>query len=427
MKFNKKRAFLALIVILLDIALLEGILGLSALASPRVNELLASPWTAGRVLPTVPDERLGHRPNPAKPGNDRKGFRNPEVPEKADIIALGDSQTYGTGVEPNEAWPRQLESLTDKKVYSMAYGGYGPAHSLILMDEALALQPSVVIEAFYSGNDLFDSFNVVYNKGQLPHLKSSDSQVQEKVREAEHAEPIGRRVSQMFQMGATPGARDGLSLRRLVSDYSRIYGVVRRVLYETTRQADNASEAIRDNWKLAKAFAESHPAYCQVFEDGRFKTVFTSEYRLSALDLEDPRIAEGLQIALRAIRAMHELAAARNIRFLVVLIPTKETVFHELWQTPSASYRKLTENEERFRKITREFFERAGIEHLDSLPALQEQLAAGIQPFFVSHDGHLNERGQQAIAKLVAAHLKSRKTLPAELREGAATRRHSDR
>jgi hypothetical protein len=124
---------------------------------------------------------------------------------------------------------------------------------------------------------------------------------------------------------------------------------------------------------------------------------------------------------------MHELAAARNIRFLVVVIPTKETVFHELWQTPSASYRKLIENEKHFRKITREFFERAGIEHLDALPALQEHLAAGVQPFFVSQDGHLNERGQQAIAKLVAAHLKSRKTSPAELREGAAARRHADR
>lgn len=422
MKFNKKRAFLALIVILLDIAILEGILGLLALASPKVNELLASPWTTGRVLATVPDARLGHRPNPDKPGHDRKGFRNPEVPAKADIIALGDSQTYGTGVQPDEAWPRQLESLTDRKVYNMAYGGYGPAHSLILMDEALALRPAVVIEAFYSGNDLFDSFNVVYNKGQLPHLKSPDSRVQEKVREAEHTEPIARRVSQMYRMGGTLGAGDDLSLWRLALDYSRIYGVVRRARYETTRHADNAGEAARNNWELAKAFAESHPAYCQVFEDGRFKTVFTSEYRLSALDLQDPRIAEGLQISLSAIRAMHELAAARNIRFLIVVIPTKETVFHELWQTPSASYRKLIENEEHFRKITREFFERAGIEHLDSLPALQEQLAAGIQPFFVSQDGHLNERGQQAIAKLVAAHLKSRKTSPAELREGAAAR-----
>src|SRR5688572_30586092 len=103
MKFNKKRAFLALTVILLDIAILEGILGLLALASPKVNELLASPWTTGRVLATVPDERLGHRPNPDKPGHDRKGFRNPEVPAKADIIALGDSQTYGTGVQRDEA------------------------------------------------------------------------------------------------------------------------------------------------------------------------------------------------------------------------------------------------------------------------------------------------------------------------------------
>ena len=84
---------------------------------------------------------------------------------------------------------------------------------------------------------------------------------------------------------------------------------------------------------------------------------------------------------------MHELAAARNIRFLVVVIPTKETVFHELWQTPSASYRKLIENEKHFRKITREFFERAGIEHLDALPALQEHLAGAFSHFLFRRMG----------------------------------------
>ena len=89
-----------------------------------------------------------------------------------------------------------------------------------------------------------------------------------------------------------------------------------------------------------------------------------------------------------------------------------------------ASYRKLIENEEHFRKITREFFERAGIEYLDSLTALREQLVAGNQPFFVSEDGHLNKSGQHAIAKLVAAHLKSQKT---SLREGAAALSLSDR
>jgi hypothetical protein len=186
MKLNKRKAFFALVLVLLVIGFLEITLGLLAFVSPRVDWLLASPWTTK----TIPDARLGHRPDPAYPGHDRKGFRNLEVPAKAHIVALGDSQTYGTGVEPEDAWPRQLESMTRKTVYSMAYGGYGPTHSLVLWDEAVTLSPNIVIEAFYAGNDLFDSFNFVHNMGQLPELKSSDPQLQASVREAEQFEPI---------------------------------------------------------------------------------------------------------------------------------------------------------------------------------------------------------------------------------------------
>ena len=82
----------------------------------------------------------------------------------------------------------------------MAFGGYGPVQSLILWDEAVALQPRIVIEAFYAGNDLFDSFDIVYNEGELSDLKSGDPQLQARVRDAERSEPIAERVSQMYLM-----------------------------------------------------------------------------------------------------------------------------------------------------------------------------------------------------------------------------------
>ena len=401
-----RQAFFVVVLVLLVIGFLEITLGLLPFVSPRVDRLLTPLWAP----PIVPDARLGHRPNPAYPGHDRKGFRNLEVPAKAHSVALGDSQTYGTNVKPEDAWPRQLESLTGKTVYSMAYGGYGPTHSLVLWDEAVALSPTIVIETFYAGNDLFDSFDLVYNHGQLPELKSFDPQLRASVREAEQSEPIAQRVSRMFQMEATTVTREGFSPRRLLAQHSKIYGLLRSAWYESTRLVNKPNNTPQEKWARAKAFAEVHPAYCQVFSDGQFKTVFTSEYRLSALDLGDPRIAEGLQISLRAIQRMHEFADTRNIRFFVVLIPTKEAVFCQLWQNPSLSFRSLTENEERVWRITKDFLEHNGIEYLDSLPALREQLATGIQPYQVSHDGHPNEHGHKAIAKLVAARLESSKT-----------------
>src|SRR5262249_2690014 len=148
--------------------------------------------------------------------------------------------------------------------------------------------------------------------------------------------------------------------------YSRIYGLLRRAWYESTRLVNQLNNSPQEQWKLAKAFAEAHPAYCQVFSDGQFKTVFTSEYRISAIDLRDLRIVEGLQISLRSIQRMHELATARNIRFLVVLIPTKEAVFRQLWQNSRMSYRNLSENEERVWRIIKDFLKHNGIEYLDA-------------------------------------------------------------
>jgi lysophospholipase L1-like esterase len=107
------------------------------------------------------------------------------------------------------------------------------------------------------------------------------------------------------------------------------------------------------------------------------------------------------------MKRLHEQAATSHIRFVVVLIPTKETVFREQWQNPYANFRTLTETEERFWKTTREFLKQNDIEFLEALPALREQLGTGMQPYPVSQDGHPNEAGHRAIAKAVAAYLES--------------------
>lgn len=94
-----------------------------------------------------------------------------------------------------------------------------------------------------------------------------------------------------------------------------------------------ASSSKSDDWQKARQFAAAHADYCQVFESDKLKTIFTSEYRLSALDLNDVRIAEGHQIALRVIKRMNESATSGNIQYIVALIPTKELVFRIQYHT----------------------------------------------------------------------------------------------
>jgi lysophospholipase L1-like esterase len=394
MKITRKTLFFSFLTFCLVIAFLESFLTVASVVSPRLNKLLS----LSIISHTIPDERLGHRPNPELPGHDSKGFRNISVPNEAKIVAFGDSQTYGTGVDSQNAWPRQLEQLSGYTVYSMAYGGYGPVHSLILWEEASIFKPEIYIEAFYSGNDLFDSFDIVYNRGQMPYLKTSNKDAKLNIRKKEKVESIAQHVSRMYGMGKdkTETSRWSVSfIKKFLSSHLRLYGLARQVkreLFETIQAVDRC---------YAIKFAEINSDYCQVFENEQFRTIFTSEYRLSALDLEDSRIAEGFRISLEAINRMSKLAEQQKKQFVIVLIPTKELVFKELVQDPTPNYRALIRNEEQLWKITREFLVMHDIDFVDARPSLQDQLNRGIQPYKKNHDGHPNKYGHQAIAKLL--------------------------
>jgi hypothetical protein len=394
-------------LVLVAFILAEGVLQLSALVSSRARLILSSPWDPA-AAPVVPDERLEFRPNPALPDHDANGFRNPVVPRRAEIVALGDSQTYGTGVGAADAWPRVLERLLGRSTYSMAAGGYGPVHSLILLEQARRLEPALIIEALYAGNDLYDAYRLVYLKGQLPNLWSA--QARRSVSEAEQNDPIEPRVN---RMSAACGLRvdkddagspaSGL-LQPWLASHSRIYGLARRLKYEVRTAMDR--RYARDDWDTALA-AATGSEYCRPFSAGNSRTVLTPDYRFAALDLEDPRIHEGERIAFQAIREMQDMASRDRIRLLVLLLPTKELVFSKLGATAiSRSAGELDIRERRFWADAKAFLSSNSIEFVDALEPLQVQLERGPQPYHVSSDGHPNETGHRVIAEAIATYLK---------------------
>lgn len=60
------------------------------------------------VATLIDDPVLGHRIKPRTTGHDALGFRNREVPERADIVAIGDSMTYGVSAAREDIWPQQI-------------------------------------------------------------------------------------------------------------------------------------------------------------------------------------------------------------------------------------------------------------------------------------------------------------------------------
>ena len=111
---------------------------------------------------SISDPELGIRPAPNTPGHDENGFRNLVVPTQADVVCVGDSQTWGVNVLTPGTWPVRLASLTGVRVYAMAVGGYGPCQYEVLARRALKLRPKTIVVAVYLGNDLYDAYRDVH-------------------------------------------------------------------------------------------------------------------------------------------------------------------------------------------------------------------------------------------------------------------------
>ncbi|NOZ88104.1 MAG: SGNH/GDSL hydrolase family protein [Deltaproteobacteria bacterium] len=127
---------------------------------------LKDPRTKTRMHPLFPDMGL------AGP-NDLIGFRNRSVPDRADVVVIGDSQTYGLNATFEDSWPQQLrQALPDHTVlYSMASSGWGPLQYLDMTPKALRLQPRVLVVAYYTGNDALDAFMLAYGTDLNPDLR----------------------------------------------------------------------------------------------------------------------------------------------------------------------------------------------------------------------------------------------------------------
>jgi lysophospholipase L1-like esterase len=126
--------------------------------------ILKDPYLLVRARPLNPPGYFGV--------TDILGFRNRGVPNAPDVIAVGDSQTFGLNAPLEANWPSRLrEGLARHKaqVYSMATGGWGAVQYLDMVRKARVFGPKVVIVAFYTGNDPAESFRLAY---AVDHWKS---------------------------------------------------------------------------------------------------------------------------------------------------------------------------------------------------------------------------------------------------------------
>jgi hypothetical protein len=302
----------------------------------------------------VPDKMLGAAPPQGlnRRGVDNWGFRNPSVPEGADIVAIGDSHTYGNTATMDDSWPYVVGRLTGRTVYNMGLGGYGPNQYFhLLKTKALALKPRVVICGLYMGDDFENAFSITYGLDHWRYLRQLE---------------LGNVKFDIWETAAPPSwhkrARIWLSQHSVAYQLTFHGSLMGRLQGETQ---------IRNAAKIYDAATTLNVPEKNILE------AFLPKGMLLRLDQNSHAVREGMHITFELLREMNGLCQTNHVEFLVAVIPTKEMVFsgyleHNRSVALNEIIDKLLINERLARSRTFDFLRSAGIAYVDTLPSLQE-------------------------------------------------------
>lgn len=309
--------------------------------------LLKDPYTNVRARPMYYDVSGMLGPH------DILGFRNISVPNVADIVTIGDSQTYGNNAALVANWPSQLGRLVADKpatVYSMAVGSWGAVQYANMATYASVFTPRVVIVAFYSGNDPQESVSLAYADERWAALR-----------------PEGH--LDRSSVPPSPGFPPPVSAQ----------------------------------WETR-------------FLDGT-TTTFTPGLRLVSNDTAYETVRAGYQIMEKVGRLMTITAEQANFQLVFTIIPTKELVYAEKLRrdgivSPS-DYEKLVDLErENIERLALSFRTLPRVEYVDLVAPLQKA-ALGRQPLYPGDmNGHPLPAGYRVIAEAMAPAVKRHLSAP---------------
>ncbi len=294
---------------------------------------------------------------------DGHGFRNPwPWPETADIVFVGDSLTFGYGVEDNEAWPAIIDAaLPQQRVVNLGLIGASPEQYVRAYETfGIPLKPKLLVVGLFPGNDFWDAG--------------------------------------LFAKWLADGVGDNYMAWR---DYGR------PLKSKPQRASRSALERfLKQNVALYHLYRQVRSAY-RGWGQGGSKLVALSQggqVRLSPSQLAGmtagaaPERPE-FQLVIQSLTRLKALAAEHHTEVLLVIQPDKEFIYLPLAGETAVDAAAALRPE----------IERLQYDYVDTTPLFQKQAQAGEQLFF-ENDGHPNRAGYRLIAEAVLARVKQRAT-----------------
>jgi hypothetical protein len=350
----------------------------------------------------VRDPVFGAVPSPtAKGGFDALGFRNRKVPKTADIVAIGDSQTYGNTATMDDSWPYALGRILGRDVYNMALGGYGPNQYFeLLKTKALPLKPRMVLCGLSMTDDFDNAFHLTYGLDYWAYLR---------------ALPSAKVDFDTWDTGADAAPSWHKKIRVWLSQHSVVYQLIVHT---------GLGNRLKGKLQIRNA-AELYPgaATSLIIPELHIEEAFQPTENLRGADQDRESVREGMRITFELLKEMDETCRKNHIQFVVVVIPIKEMVFSQyLEHNPKIALSGVVDtllmNERLAQNQTFKFLADSNIPYVDPLPALQKSAGEGL---FAKSGGdmHPNKDGYRVIAEAVSERLnqlqsEKRSTAPAQ-------------
>jgi hypothetical protein len=334
----------------------------------------------------VHDPVLGAVPSPGTRGFDGWGFRNRGVPETADIVAVGDSHTYGNTARMDDSWPYVLGRLSGQRVYNLGMGGYGPNQYFYLVKtKALSLKPWMVLCGLYMGDDFENAYSITYGLDHWTYLRQL----------------LAKDVR--FDIWETAPAP--LSWHKKIRVWLSRHSVTYQLVFHGPLTGRVQGEVqIRNAAQLYDSATSLNIPEKNILE------AFRPKGMLLRIDQENPAVREGMRVTFELLREMNEICRRNHVQFVVVVIPIKELVFsdyleHNASLRLSAELDKLAANGRMARERTFQFLTDSGISYVDTLPALRKSVGQQLYARTAA-DMHPNKNGYRVIAEAVFDNLR---------------------
>jgi lysophospholipase L1-like esterase len=301
-------------------------------------------------------------------GQGRRDSDTPPRPGQPVVLSLGDSMSFGWGVEQRDAFPSLLEdALGQVRVVNASVPGTGTTDQLDLLRELIAEVPAdVVLVAFFVGNDFHD----VAAGGSV-------------------------------QYDVVDGAL-------VAKDTPR--GARQRAQAWVKRNSYLAQVAAQQLWRFEQRRAEAVPAERRAHPGLAGRDRKLREYlELHLREELPPRLAEGVQATAGALSEMQDISRRRGGRFVLVVIPRSFQVYDQDRKRWQAAYGLRDEDwdMDRPQRILAAWAEAQGAELVDLLPAFREAAAAHGPRLYFFPDSHLNPAGHAAAAREIARHFRA--------------------